>query len=269
MEAAYIRESPPFDVEMPANTHHFLALIIRPSDEVHVRFDGLERHTPFPPRSILLIPAGNPARARASGCKELLDISLDPALVARIAVEAFDLDPARVTIPPINGVNLPHLRAAMQAVGAELTAGGPGGPLAAESLANVVAVQLIRHSLAPRPPKLRNYGALSRARLQAVVEYIEEHLDTNVTLEELAAVAHLSVFHFARQFKEAVGMPPHQYVIERRVKRAEQLMRPEADFSLAQIAALVGFSDQSQFSHHFKRIIGVPPGQFRRTARIA
>ena len=269
MEAAYIRESPPFDVEMPANTHHFLALIIRPSDEVHVRFDGLERHTPFPPRSILLIPAGNPVRARASGCKELLDISLDPALVARIAVEAFDLDPARVTIPPINGVNLPHLRAAMQAVGAELTAGGPGGSLTAESLANVLAVQLIRHSLAPRPPKLRNYGALSRARLRAAVEYIEEHLESSITLEEVAAVAHLSVFHFARQFKETVGTPPHQYVIARRVKRAEQLLRPETDLPLAQIAALSGFSDQSQFSHHFKRIVGVPPGQFRRTARIA
>jgi AraC family transcriptional regulator len=269
METAYIRESPPYDVELPPNTHHFLALIVRPADEAYNLFDGLERHTPFPPRSILLVPAGTPARMRASGSKELLDISLDPALVARVAVEAFDLDPARVTIPPLNGVILPHLRAAMLAVGVELTAGGPGGSLAAESLANVLAVQLIRHSLAPRPPKLRNYGALSLARLRAVVEYIEEHLGSGITLEQVAAVAHLSVFHFARQFKETVGTPPHQYVIARRVKRAEQLMRPEADFSLAQIAALVGFSDQSQFSHHFKRIIGVPPGQFRRTARIA
>ena len=85
----------------------------------------------------------------------------------------------------------------------------------------------------------------------------------------MAAVAHLSVFHFARQFKETVGTPPHQYVIARRVKRAEQLLRPETDLPLAQISALSGFSDQSQFSHHFKRIVGVPPGQFRRTARIA
>ena len=269
LEAAYIKGSPPFDVELPPNTHHFLALIVRPADEAYMQFDGLERHTPFPAGSILLIPAGTPARARASGCKELLHISLDPALVARIAVEAFDLDPARLTVPPLNGVYLPQLRGAMQAVGAELTAGGPGGALAAESLANVLAVQLIRHSLAPRPPKLRNYGALSRARLRAVVEYIEEHLDSDVTLEQIATVANLSVFHFARQFKETVGMPPHQYVIVRRVKRAEQLLGPETDLSLAQIAARAGFSDQSQFSNHFKRVAGVTPMQFRRSAGTA
>jgi hypothetical protein len=58
MEAAYIRESPPFDVELPPNTHHFLALLVRPADEAHMQFDGLVRHTPFPPRSIVLIPAG-------------------------------------------------------------------------------------------------------------------------------------------------------------------------------------------------------------------
>jgi AraC family transcriptional regulator len=269
MEAAYIRESPPLDVELPPNTHHFLALIVRPADEAHMQFDGVERHTPFPPRSILLVPAGTPARARASGCKELLDIHLDPALVSRVAAEAFDLDPARLTVPPLCGVDLPHLRAAMQAVGAELTAGGPGGSLAAESLANFLAVQLIRHSLAPRPPIPRNYGALARARLRAVVEYIEEHLESDITLEQMARVAYLSLFHFARQFKESVGMPPHRYVIARRVKRAEQLLRPEADLSLAQIAARAGFADQSKFSHHFKRVIGVTPGQFRKTAKIA
>src|SRR4051812_14089304 len=269
VEAAYIRESPPFDVELPANSHHFLALIVRPADEAHMRFDGLERHRPFPAGSILLIPAGTSAWMRASGSGELLDISLDPAQVARIAVDAFDLDPARLSVPPLNGVHLPQLRAAMQAVGAELIAGGPGGSLAAESLTNVLAVQLIRHSLGSHPPKLRNYGALSRVRLRAVVEYIEEHLDSNVPLRQRAAAPHRSAFHSARQFKEAVGMSPHQHVIARRVRRAEQLLQPETELSLAQIAARVGFSDQSQFSHHFKRIIGVPPGQFRKTARIA
>jgi AraC family transcriptional regulator len=85
----------------------------------------------------------------------------------------------------------------------------------------------------------------------------------------MAAAAHLSVFHFARQFKESVGMPPHQYVIDRRVQRAELLLRADEDLSLAQVAARAGFTDQSQFSHHFKRIVGVTPGRFRKTARIA
>jgi AraC family transcriptional regulator len=81
-------------------------------------------------------------------------------------------------------------------------------------------------------------------------------------------VARLSVFHFARQFKAATGLPPHRYVIARRVERARQLLQNADAFSLAEVAAHAGFSDQSQFSHHFKRLVGVTPGQFRMPARI-
>jgi AraC family transcriptional regulator len=199
----------------------------------------------------------------------LLAIYLESGLVAQVAAEAFDLDPARLTVPPLDSLELPHLRAAMGAVGAELTAGGAGGRLAAESLANVLAVHLIRHLLADRRPERGRDGTLPRGRLRAVVEYIEAHLDASPSLDQLAAVARLSVYHFARQFKTATGLPPHQYVLARRVERAKQLLQQGRDLSLAEVAAHVGFADQSQLCHHFKRIVGVTPGQFRTPARIA
>jgi AraC family transcriptional regulator len=102
-----------------------------------------------------------------------------------------------------------------------------------------------------------------------VVEYIEEHLDAGPSLEQIAAVARLSPFHFARQFRAATGLPPHQYVIARRVERARQLLEGGSDRSLAEVAMRVGFSDQSQLSRHFKRLVGVTPGKFRTPARIA
>ena len=157
----------------------------------------------------------------------------------------------------------------MLAVAAELTTGGAGGPLAVESLANVLAVHLIRRALAPRRPERGRDGTLPRGRLRAVVEYIEEHLEAGPTLEKMAAVARLSPYHFARQFKKATGLPPHQYVILRRVERAQQLLQAGTDLSLAEVAMHAGFSDQSQFSHHFKRLVGVTPGQFRMSARTA
>jgi AraC family transcriptional regulator len=101
-----------------------------------------------------------------------------------------------------------------------------------------------------------------------VVEYIEEHLEAGPSLEQMAAVARLSVYHFARQFKAATGVPPHQYVILRRVERARHLLQAGTGLSLAEVAACAGFSDQSQFSRHFKRVVGVTPGQFRTPARI-
>jgi AraC family transcriptional regulator len=100
-----------------------------------------------------------------------------------------------------------------------------------------------------------------------VEEYIEEHLDGSPSLEQMAATAHLSVYHFARQFRAATGLPPHQYVISRRVERAKQLLQ-EGDLSLAEVAAAAGFADQSKLSHTFKRVVGVSPRQFRRSAGI-
>jgi AraC family transcriptional regulator len=85
----------------------------------------------------------------------------------------------------------------------------------------------------------------------------------------MAAVARLSPNYFASQFQRATGLPPHQYVISRRVESAKQLLQGGADLSLAEVAAHVGFSDQSQFSHHFKRLLGVTPGQVRTRIRTA
>jgi AraC family transcriptional regulator len=229
----------------------------------------VKRHLPTPAGSITLVPAGTPVRARSSGHKDELHIFLEADLLARVAAETFGLDPARLTVPPLDGLDLPHLRAAMLAVDAELTTGGAGGRLAAESLANVLAVQLLRHLSAPRQPERRRDGVLPRGRLRAVVAYIEEQLDASPSLEQLAAVARLSVYHFARQFKTATGLSPHQYVIMCRVERAKQLLQGGGDLSLAEVAACAGFSDQSQFTHHFKRLVGVTPGQFRTPAKIA
>src|SRR5262249_5272550 len=128
-------------------------------------------------------------------------------------------------------------------------------------------VHLLRHVLAPHQPTRGRDGTLPRAKLRAVVEYVEDHLAASPTLEQMAAIARLSVYHFARQFRRATGLPPHQYVIARRVERAQQLLH--GDRSLAEVAADAGFSDQSQFSSHFKRLVGVTPRQFRMSARIA
>ncbi|MDB5311146.1 MAG: AraC family transcriptional regulator [Gemmataceae bacterium] len=269
LEAARFDGLIDFETANPPLTHHRLVLLIRPPEELNLRYEGVKRHVPPPAGSIYVVPAGSPVQVRSRRWKDSLHIYLEAGLVARVAAEAFGLDPARTAVPPLDGLDLPHLRAAMEAVDAELRAGDAGGRLAVESLANVLAVHLIRHVLAPRRPDRGPDGALPRGRLRAVVEYIEEHLDAGPSLEQLAEVVHLSPYHFARQFKAATGLPPHQYVIARRVDRAKQLLQESRDLSLAEVAAHAGFSDQSQFSHHFKRLVGVTPGQFRTPARIA
>jgi AraC family transcriptional regulator len=266
LEAARYHEAPDSEINLSPLTHHTLVLITRPPEELDLLFEGVKRHLPPPAGSIMLVPAGSPARWRWGGPKDSLHLYLEPELVAQVAAEAFGLDPARLTVPSLDGLDLPQLRAAMAAVDAELTTRGAGGPLAAESLANVLAVHLIRHVLAPRRPARGPDGALPRGTLHAVVEYIEEHLDVSPSLAQMAAVARLSPYHFARQFKTATGLPPHEYLIARRVERAKQILQ-RGDLSLAEVTTQAGFSDQSQFSRHFKRLVGVTPGQFRMSAR--
>src|SRR5215813_1538697 len=124
LEALRCRAVPAFELSPPALTHHRLVLFIRPPEELDLRYEGVKRHVPPPAGSISLVPAGSPARWRSSGRRDVLHIYLEPGLVERVAAEAFGLDPARLTVPPLDGVDLPHFRAVMGAVDAELTAGG-------------------------------------------------------------------------------------------------------------------------------------------------
>src|ERR1700751_1285759 len=106
-------------------------------------------------------------------------------------------------------------------------------------------------------------GVLSRRKLGTVVEYIMENLEGSPRLEQMAVVARLSPSHFTRRFKAATGLAPHQYVIARRVERARHLLKSDDEVGLAEVAVRAGFADQSHFSFHFKRIVGVTPKKFR------
>jgi AraC family transcriptional regulator len=269
LEAARFSDLSDADFERPALTHHSLILCTRPPDELDLRYADVKRHRPPPLGSVSVVPAGVPVHWRWWGTKSSLYVYIQPGLIEKVAVEVFDLDPARSVLPPLDAVNIPPVAAALRAVDAELTAGGVGGSLAAESLANVLAVHLIRHVVAPRRPVRDRDGTLQPGKLRSVLEYIEENLDAAPTLAEIAAVAGLNPYHLARQFKAATGLPPHQYVITRRVERAKHLLRSKTGLSLADVAARAGFYDQSQLSHHFKRLIGVTPSQFRTHSRIA
>jgi len=263
VRAEHFRDTPDFELDLPGQTHHLLALYLRPPEEMGLRCAGLDWHEQPPPGSILILPAGLSRRAFWRGPVESVHVHLDPRLIARVAAEVCDLDPDRVELPAVGALSHSPLEATIRAIGAELETGAAGGRLLAESLGNVLAVHLIRHFVPTERAAMRPRGGLPKPKLRAALEYIEAHLDSELTLDDLAAVAHLSPFHFARLFKSSTGLPPHQYVIARRVERAKQLMRGGDDLSLAQVAARAGFSDQGHFTRHFKRLVGVTPKRFR------
>jgi AraC family transcriptional regulator len=245
---------------------HGLVLTIRPAERLDVRYAGIRVKRPPVAGSINVVPAGSSVQWEREGSMDLLFIYLEPSLVARIATESFELDASRTVLPPINGLNLPELRSAMLAVDAELRTGGVGASLLAESFANVLAVRLIRYITGSGRLKGAADGVLPRHKVRRVIEYIMENLEGNPTLEGMAAVVHLSLYHFSRQFKAATGLAPHQFVIARRIERAQHLLRTNGELGLAEVALRSGFANQGHFCLHFKRIAGVTPRRFRENA---
>jgi AraC family transcriptional regulator len=263
LRAEHFHHAPVVDLDLPGHTHHLLSVFLRPPERIKLSSEGFEWEAPLAPGSILFLPAEHARRAYWRGSAESVHVHLDPGLVSRVAAEALDLDPGRVEFPHIGAQFHPQLQAAMLALDAELADGAAGGRLLAESLANVIAVQLIRRFVPVDRLARQPRGGLSERQLRATREYIEEHLDSELTLDAIAAVAHLSPYHFARQFKTSTGLPPHQYVITRRVERAKRLLRDSRNLTLAQVAARSGFWDQGHFTRHFKRQVGVTPKRFR------
>jgi len=246
---------------------HVLGLSVRPPEKLDLRYEGVKRDMPPPAGSIAVVPAGSSVLSRWQGSKDSLLIYLEPSLVAQVAAESFELDPSRTVVLPLDGLNVPEIRTTMLAVDAELTTGGLGGPLMIESLANILAVRLLRYIFGLRRLVSRTDGVLTRRKLTTIVDYIMANLHRSPTLEQMAAMVSLSPYHFARQFKAATGLPPHQFLITRRVERAQQILRGRGNLSLAEVAIGVGFSDQPQLCFHFKRIVGVTPGRFRASAK--
>lgn len=97
-----------------------------------------------------------------------------------------------------------------------------------------------------------------------MTEYIHAHLDQDLKLVELAAIAQISPYHFLRLFKQKMGVTPHQYILQRRIEQAKFLLQ-HSELSLAEIALRVRFCDQSHLTRCFKRIVGITPKQLQQS----
>jgi AraC family transcriptional regulator len=133
----------------------------------------------------------------------------------------------------------------------------------AEALGLVLAHELIRlHRGDSLAPVLR--GGLAGWQKKKVTDYIEEHLSENITLRQLAAVAQLSPYHFARAFKQSFGTPPHHYHMSRRMERAKAMLESQA-VTVTEVGVMLGFAETSSFTASFRRSVGVTPSDYRRS----
>jgi AraC family transcriptional regulator len=105
-------------------------------------------------------------------------------------------------------------------------------------------------------------GTLPGGRLRRVTEYIQQNVDKDLRLAELAALVYMSSYHFARLFKCSTGVPPHRFVVRQRIARASAFLATQ-ERSIAEISRMVGFRTPSHFTTVFRRVTGVTPGGYR------
>ena len=105
---------------------------------------------------------------------------------------------------------------------------------------------------------------LSKPQLHRAIDYIESHLDQEITLTDIAQVLGMSQYYFCRLFRQSMGVSPYKYVIYQRIERAKQLLRQPQKMSIAAISLECGFANQSALSKHFRSLTGTTPNTYRK-----
>lgn len=252
--------------DIPEHSHrqHLVLVTLTKDCRGEIRTSSGFHARPQTGGDVCVIPSGRPFTATLEGEAEYLAVYLDPSLVARAAAEDAHAAVAdgRVEVIEKSSMNDPLVVQVGQALLAELEADAPGGRLYAESLANVLAVHLLRHYTASGGDVRGFIGGLSGQRLRRVLAFIADNYERDLSLEDLAGEAGMSMFHFAREFKRATGTTPHQHLIKFRVEHAKALLA-EGRMPLAEVGLRSGFSHQSHFTRLFRKLTGTTPQAYR------
>jgi AraC family transcriptional regulator len=195
----------------------------------------------------------------------LFHVFLKRSLLAEVLGDLCDGDVNAIEVGSKFGVDDPDMAELLQVIHHALHRPSTQGRLKMEHVTRALAVDIFeRHLPLPRRQKEKIFARrLGTRQIRDVVDHIREHLASDIMLTDLATLSGLCYTTFIQQFKTTFGESPYQYIIRRRIYRAQELLM-NSPHSIAHIAALCGFFDQAHFSRYFQKIVGVPPSVYRR-----
>ncbi|WP_027051312.1 AraC family transcriptional regulator [Mesorhizobium erdmanii] len=248
---------------VPASINHRLGVHVGAPVNASCNCDDKHHRRVQSDGDIDIVPAGLEGDWQDDADCTILRLWVSPALVRR-AAEDLEIDPDRVVVRPQFQRRDPRIEHIAHALATGLSPDVPSDRLYFESLARALAVRVIQG--AASRPDVRAMQALSPGQKHRLADFIEANLDQDLSLDELAQVAAISVSHLKVLFRRTFGMPPHRYVIHRRVERAKALL-DQGKMPLSEIALEAGFAHQSHMAQSMKRILGVTPGALIRMQR--
>jgi AraC family transcriptional regulator len=240
---------------------HLLSVQITPPE----RYEDAEiGPVPLRPGDVILRPAGIVTSAMWRGTPDVVNVAIDPAVLDAAAAEM--TDDGTVGVDRSWFGPDPHARHLALALQDELAQphAGRAGALLADSVRTALAAHLLgRHG---RPVGVPRRGRLSATDLARVREHVDADLAGDLRLADIAAVVALSPYHFSRLFRATTGRTPYQFVLDRRIERAKELLgRP--GITVRQVARRTGFADAGHLARHFRRHVGTSPARYAAVLR--
>jgi AraC family transcriptional regulator len=240
-----------------APSHHTLSCYIADGTGTFRRQRPADKGAPD---KLCIMPAGQESNWVVNGAIRLAHLYISEAQFALGCVRLLDREPRELQLQEATFLDDPQQSVRFRQL-ITLDWDEPAERLLASSLAHEIVDHAVlsqvglRHGLRPK-------GGLAPSLRRQLVEFIEAHLDQPITLGDLALRCNLSEYHFARMFRTSFGLPPHQYLLARRLHRACQLLRL-GELPLGQVALLCGFASASHFSNRFRQAFGATPGEYR------
>jgi AraC family transcriptional regulator len=264
LHAAIMEEAPFQALETPIQHPSLIYHLSRPTEVLRKIEGARAEQALIGPRRICLTPGHATTQWQHSGNPEILQVYLRHSIYQQAVSEMYGCDTSAAELVPRFAILDPLLEQLAVAVTNALRDGTAEDGLYIDTLAQMMAVHLARmHSTRSRPARIVAPREISGWRMRRLIDFIEAHLDGDLSLEAMAAEVEISPLYLARAFKAAVGQSPHQYVLARRIERAKQLLR-NTDTPIVEVALSSGFSSQSHLSNWFLRHVGVSPANYRR-----
>ncbi|WP_296595830.1 helix-turn-helix domain-containing protein [Phenylobacterium sp.] len=238
---------------------HRVIFYLTPAVPTDCSCEGVGHFRVQSPYDFDLVPGGAGGVWEDHAPCDMVSVRLSPGLLSSTA-EALGLPGGRADLAPKIGARDPLVEHVVRALVAELQAPAPAGRIYADSLATALSTRLLQNFASPSTTSLQT---LSKPQVRRIVDFVEAHLDGELTLEQLSEVAGISIPHLTTLFRRTMGQSVHAYVMERRVQRARGLLLA-GRASIAQVALETGFAHQSHLARWMRRLLGVTPSEVLR-----
>lgn len=258
-------EAPPGEMEVQTfEQHHILLNLREEPHKVENWRDGKHISFHFEKDQIVVTPAGISSGWKWHETSKVIVITLDPEKFERFAQSEAGILLTSRQLKDLPLFKDPDLCSAGAMLLEALTSRAVGAELLFESLARVFLIKLIQKYGQLPEEELAFSGSFTSKHYQQILAYIQENYRQNISVEELAETAAMSVAHFSRLFKKATGQSPMAFVMTYRIEQAKKKLE-EPDMPLIDIALESGFADQSHFNRVFKKHQGTTPKTYRQS----